>query len=215
MSTDDEDSEKYHKVIEYCHYTWKYRGAAHSICNLRYKTPKEIIVVFHKVSTYDYYFVIKELLKEFEGQFESLGENTEKYISFSVPIKKQLDNSKTITYKKRFFDSFRFMSTLLSKLVNTLSEIYIKKWRDKNCKSECEFKYCKNKKPSYRCSECKKKRLKPINELIKKFSNTYKFCNNDINKFILLLKKVLIHMNTWIVGKDLMKLHFQMKKLLQ
>ena len=81
------------------------------------------------------------------------------------------------------------MSTLLSKLVNTLSEIYSKKWRDKNCKSECEFKFCKNKKPSYRCSECKKKRLKPINELIKNFSNTYKFCNNDINKFILLLKK--------------------------
>ena len=34
-----------------------------------------------------------------------------------------------------------------------------------------------------------KKQLKPINGLIKKFRNTYKFCNNDINKFILLLKK--------------------------
>ena len=34
-----------------------------------------------------------------------------------------------------------------------------------------------------------KKKLKPINGLIKKFPNIYKFCNNDINKFILLLRK--------------------------
>ena len=35
----------------------------------------------------------------------------------------------------------------------------------------------------------KKKQLKPINELLKVFPNTCKFCNNDINKFILLLRK--------------------------
>ena len=34
-----------------------------------------------------------------------------------------------------------------------------------------------------------KRQLKPINELIKKFSNTHRFCNNDLNKFILLLRK--------------------------
>ena len=45
---------KYQKIKDYCHYTGKYRGAAHSICNLRYKTPKEISVVFHNGSTYDY-----------------------------------------------------------------------------------------------------------------------------------------------------------------
>ena len=32
------------------------------------------------------------------------------------------------------------MSTSLSKLVNNLSEIYSKKCRDKNCKSECGFR---------------------------------------------------------------------------
>ena len=63
-----------------------------------------------------------------------------KYITFSVPIKKELDNGKTITYKLMFIDSFRFMSTSLSKLVDNLSEIYSKKVRDKNCQSECELK---------------------------------------------------------------------------
>ena len=60
-----------------------YRGAAHNICNLRYKIPKEIPVVFHNGSTYDYHFIIKELVKEFYGNFECLGENTEKYITCS------------------------------------------------------------------------------------------------------------------------------------
>ena len=81
---------KYHKVKDHCHYTGKYRGAAHDICNLRYKTPKEIPVVFHNGSTYDYHFIIKNLAEEFEGEFECLGENTEKYITFSVPIKKEI-----------------------------------------------------------------------------------------------------------------------------
>ena len=43
FSTDknDENAFKlYHKVRHHCHYTGKFREAAHSICNLRYKTPK-------------------------------------------------------------------------------------------------------------------------------------------------------------------------------
>ena len=84
------NNKKYHKVKDHCHYTGKYRGAAHDICNFRYKIPKEITVVFHNDSTYDYHFVIKELAEEFEGRFECLGENTEKYITFSVPIKKEI-----------------------------------------------------------------------------------------------------------------------------
>ena len=84
---DNNDNDK--KVRDHCHYTGKYRGAAHNICNLRYKIPKETPVVFHNGSTYDYHFIIKELVKEFKGNFECLGENTEKYIIFSVPIKKK------------------------------------------------------------------------------------------------------------------------------
>ena len=52
------------------HYTGKYRRAAHSICNLQYKIPKEIPVVFHNGSTYDYHFIIKQLAKGFKGNFD-------------------------------------------------------------------------------------------------------------------------------------------------
>ena len=93
----------------HCYYTRKFRGAAHSECNLRYKVPKEIPVVFHRGSTYDYHFIIKQLAEEFEGKFKCLGENTKKYITFSVPLKKQNDNGKIITSKLKFIDSYRFM----------------------------------------------------------------------------------------------------------
>ena len=63
FSTDD-NNQKYHKVRDHCHYTGKYRGAAHDICNLRYKMPKEMPVVFHNGSTYDYRSIIKELAEE-------------------------------------------------------------------------------------------------------------------------------------------------------
>ena len=85
----DDDNKKYHKIRDHCHYTRKYRGAAHNICNLKYKTSKEIPIVFNNGSTYDFRFIIKELAEEFEWKFECLGENTEKYITFSVPIKKE------------------------------------------------------------------------------------------------------------------------------
>ena len=61
--------------------------------------PKEILVVFHNVSTYDYHFIIKQLAEEIEGDFKRLGENTKKYITFSLPLKKENDNGKKITYK--------------------------------------------------------------------------------------------------------------------
>ena len=48
----------------------------------------------------------------------------EKYITFSVPIKKECDNNKTITYKLKFIDSCRFMPTSLSELVDNTSGIF-------------------------------------------------------------------------------------------
>ena len=135
-----DNDKKHNKVRDHCHYTGKFREAAHGICNLRYKTPEEILIVFHNGSTHDYRFIINELAKEFDGQLECLGENTEKYITFSVPIKKELDNGKTVTYKLKFIDSFRFMSTSLSSLVDNLSE---KRRSDKcrDCKSELNYSH--------------------------------------------------------------------------
>ena len=111
-----------------CHYTGKYRGAAYSICNLRHKIPREIPIVFHNGSTYDYHFIIKHLATEFKGSFDCLGKNTEKYITISVPIKKEHDDDgKAVIYKLKFIDSYRFMSDSLSSLVDNLSEINNKK----------------------------------------------------------------------------------------
>ena len=111
------------KVRDHYHYIGKYRGAAHSICDLRYKIPKEIPIVFHNGSTYNYDFIIKQLVKKFKGNFECLGENTKKYITFSVPIKKEHSNGKKTTCKLKFIDSYRFMQDSLSNLIDNLSGI--------------------------------------------------------------------------------------------
>ena len=91
--------------------------------------------MFHNGSTYDYHLIIKKLAKEFEGQFECLGENTEKYITFSVPIKKEHDNGKISTYKLKFIDSYRFMQSKLLDLVDNLYGVY-----DKECRKFKERK---------------------------------------------------------------------------
>ena len=160
----DKSDKKHHKVRDHCHYTGKYRGAAHNICNLRYKIPKEIPIVFHNDSTYDYHFIIKELVKEFEGNFECLGENTEKYITFSVPIKKKIENKDIeITYKILFIDSFRFMATSLSKLVDNLTEdIHGDKCVD--CKSDLSYMKVMDETLIFRCFNCKKNYKKEINK---------------------------------------------------
>ena len=86
-----------------------------------------------------------------------LRRNTEKYITFSVPVDKELDNGKTIIYKLKFIDNFRFMSTSLSKLVDSFSEIYKKECKGcderRKIKSVCNFIGLKNKKLD---CECKK-----------------------------------------------------------
>ena len=65
---------------------------AHNIYNLRYKVQREIPVALHNGSNYDYHLIFKELAEKFEAQLNCLGENTEKYITFSVPLKKEITN---------------------------------------------------------------------------------------------------------------------------
>ena len=195
------NDQKNYKVKDHCHYTGKYRGAAHNICKLRYKVPKEIPIVFPNGSTYDYHFIIKELVKEFEGNFECLDENTEKYITFSVPIKKNIENKDLeMTSKIRFIDSYRFMSSSLSKLVDNLSE-GIHNNKCLNCKCCLDYIKIKNEKLLLKCFNCNNHYKKKFNQdLIKKFKNAYSFCDNDLNKFVLLLRKGVYpyeYMDSW------------------
>ena len=167
--------------------------------------------MFHNGSTYDYHFIIKELVKEFKGSFECLGENTEKYITFSVPIKKTIENKDLeITYKIKFIDSYRFMSSSVSKLVDNLSE-EIHNIKCLDCHSCLDYvRITKNEKLLLKCFNCDSYYKKKFSKaLIKKFKNTYSFCNNDttesssserINKFVLLLRKGVYpyeYMDSW------------------
>ena len=120
---DNHKSESYHKVRHHCNYTGDFRGAAHSICNLRYKIQQEIPVLLHNGSIYDYHFIIRELAKQFKGNMECIRENMEKYITFKVLLKTINENCKPIIYKLKFIDSYRFMATSLSNLTDHLSEI--------------------------------------------------------------------------------------------
>ena len=52
--------------------------------------PKKTPIVFHNGLNHDYHFIIKELAEEFKKQFTCLGENTEKYITFTVPIEQEV-----------------------------------------------------------------------------------------------------------------------------
>ena len=177
----DNKNEKNKFKIDHDHYTGKFRGPAHSICNLRYRIQREISIAIHNGSTYGYHLIIKELVEEFKSDFNCLGENTEKYITFSVPIKKENKAGKTITYKIRFINSFRFMNTSLAKLTNNLSEINnkdCKKCMERNkTKLECQYiKYNKNKLIC-KCKKCDDITYKPISGLIETFPSAYQFCN--------------------------------------
>ena len=116
------------RVRDHCHLTGKYRGAAHNKCNLQYRRPKFIPVVFHNLSGYDSHLFIKNLGVT-EGNINCIPNNEEKYISFSKDIvvgEYTNKNGKVIAVKQqlRFIDSYKFMPSSLDQLVENL---------DKNC----------------------------------------------------------------------------------
>ena len=103
------------------------------------------------------------------------------------------------------------MSTLLSKLVDNLSEgIHNNRWVD--CKCFLDYMKTKGENLIFRCFTCKKNYEKDFNkELIKRLANIYEFCNGDFNKFILLLRKGVYPYEYMKIGKDLMKHHYLIK----
>ena len=67
---------KHRKVCDHDHYTGKYRGAAHSICNLRYSTHKDIPVLFHNGSNYDFNLIITEFAKKFRSELQCIPDDS-------------------------------------------------------------------------------------------------------------------------------------------
>ena len=178
---------KYHKVRDHFNYTGEYRGATHSICNLKYSVPAKILIVFHNGSNYDYYFIIKELAEEYEKQFTCLGENTGKYIFFTIRIEKEVTKidkngeefTKNISYILQFMDSARFMARSLSNLVSNLSEgIHRIECKYEHDDKECETKYkycdcfleytnCKDDLIECKCLYCNKDYQEKFDEKLK------------------------------------------------
>ena len=113
-----------------------YRGAANNNCNLKYKIPKHIPIVFHNLSGY---VCITSSYDNSERSSRAkdigvIAENKEKYISFNVKIwiDFQLEmNGKPVTkkIKLRFIDSFRFMLSSLDSLARNLTDDQCKNLR--------------------------------------------------------------------------------------
>ena len=125
-TADEKGYRKNEKVKDHCHYTGRFRGAAHNSCNLKYKKPKFIPVVFHNLSGYDSHLFIKNLGYT-DGNIDCIPNNEEKYISFTKNIvtgsyTNKEGKTKPIKHKIRFIDSLKFMSTSLDNLVNNLPD---------------------------------------------------------------------------------------------
>ena len=114
------------KVRDHCHYSGLYRGAAHTMCNLRYKIPKYIPVVFHNLAGYDAHLFICELAKH-TSHMGVIAKNVEDYISFSIKVEVEI-GTHTKEIELRFIDSFKFMSSSLDSLVNNLAKGDHKFW---------------------------------------------------------------------------------------
>ena len=114
------------RIRDHCHYTGRYRGAAHNKCNLNYSKPKGVPVFFHNLSGYDSHLFIKKLGSSNKKEtIECIPNNEEKYITFTKNIivgqytnKKGEDKDKT--FKIVFKDSLKFMSSSQEALVNNL-----------------------------------------------------------------------------------------------
>ena len=141
------------KVRDHCHYTGRYRGAAHNGCNLRYSKPNNISVFFHNLSGYDSHLFIKKLNNNTKGTIDCIPNNEENYISFSKTIiteeyKNKHGETKNKYCKIVFKDSMKFLNTSVEALVNNLPkdgfnnlEKYFKPYQAKLLKQKGFYPY--------------------------------------------------------------------------
>ena len=96
-------------VKDHCHVTGKYRGSAHTDCNLSYRLTNKIYVIFHNLS-YDSHLIMQEIGK-FNKDINVIPNNMKK---------KKKHMAFMIDRNLIFIDSFQFMNQSLSNLVNNL-----------------------------------------------------------------------------------------------
>ena len=114
------------KVRDHCHYTGRYRGAAHNKCNLNYSKPKSVPVFFHNLSGYDSHLFIRSLASPNPKEtIECIPNNEEKYITFTKNIivgqyTNKKGEVKDKTFKIVFKDSLKFIRSSIEALVRNL-----------------------------------------------------------------------------------------------
>ena len=95
VDKDDENCENRKKVKDHCHYTGKFRGDAHSKCNLKNKVTKNIPIIIHNTS-YDTHFITNQLAEEFKGELNCMGENLKNILLFLYQLIKKTIIVKTL-----------------------------------------------------------------------------------------------------------------------
>ena len=118
------------KVKDHCHFTGKFRGAAHNICNMHFRKPKFTPVIIHNLSGYDSHLFVKNLGKT-EGNIKCIPNNEEKYLSFSkdIVVDEYINKKgKKVKHEIRFIDSFKFMASSLASLVENLAKSDLSKF---------------------------------------------------------------------------------------
>ena len=164
---------------------------------MKYSTQKDIPVFFRNSTNYDFNLVINELAKEFRSQLNCIPLNGEKFMSFSIPIKKKIyansknTKKKLLTYNVRFIDSARHMNESLSTLVYNLSGLNkckCEKPSFDNIKITCRV-INKEHLAHTRCKVSLWREDHKLSVVTANFPNTFKLCCDNVRKFLLLLRK--------------------------
>ena len=120
----DKYEDREEKIVrDHCHYTGKYRGAAHASCNLRLRRTKRIPVIFHNFTGYDNHLFVNSLGK-IEGEISVIARNEEKHVSVTKDILVDREGTEGgVKWQLRFSDSSSFMCGSLDSHVSNLRSV--------------------------------------------------------------------------------------------